>query len=444
MSTKAGEVQLGAAAGQGPREDRPDFQRLLAALPDIDVLVVWSMDRLTRDLLLFAKVAKALTAANVRIESLTAHVGLETPEGEAMAGMGAVFGQFERKRIAERVKSNVKARVRAGHHVGGPRPYGYVYEDDRRDDGQIRKRLVIHEPEAVIVCRLFSEFASGRSQQAICQDLNHEGVLSQRGKQWWQGTAATYLANPLYAGRVRINGETFDGLPEWIVSPELWDEVSQLRAALVKTKGGGRGRRPKGQQIYTRGLLRCGMCGSAMIAMSDPRTSGPPVDTYAGFGRRRFGVDHCPQKPIRRELIDGPTWAFFERLVLDLDATRQAITEAHGSKVDQLRALRSAAEREAQRAEARLDRVRRAFQDGKITPDDWSAFPGAASCGARARRKSRKHLAVLVPEQLARAVDRELADPELAHQRKDPRLRVADEGRAHVGHYHSRRARAAG
>ena len=91
------------------------------------------------------------------------------------------------------------------------------------------------------------------------------------------------------------------------------------------------------------------------------------------MGRRRHGIDHCPQEPVRREHVDGPTWDFFERLVLDLDATRKAVAEAHDAKVAQHRGLRAQAEREAQRADERFARVRRDYQDGKLDADDWRA-----------------------------------------------------------------------
>ena len=122
----------------GASEDRPGLQAMLARLDEIDVIVVWAMDRLTRDVELFAKLAKRLNAANVRVESLTAHVDLATPEGEAMAGVSAVFGQFERKRIAERVSAALKARKVKGLHNGGPPPDGWMDVDEARQGRQTR------------------------------------------------------------------------------------------------------------------------------------------------------------------------------------------------------------------------------------------------------------------------------------------------------------------
>jgi hypothetical protein len=57
---------------------------------------------------------------------------------------------------------------------------------------------------------------------------------------------------------------------------------------------------------------------------------------------------------------------------LDAEATRASIAQARGRKVAEIRALREQSEREARKAEDRLARVRRDYQDGKIEVDDWA------------------------------------------------------------------------
>jgi site-specific DNA recombinase len=367
-------AMLGDPGWRGDREDRPDFQRMLSMLGDVDVIVVAAMDRLTRDLLVWAKLMKAVQAAGVDIEPLTGSIDLDTPEGEAMAGIQAIFGQLERKKIGQRVRDTMRARARAGLPNGGPRPYGYDWQDYRRDDGEIRKRLVINEAEATVVRRLFEEYAAGTTQVAIARALNDEGITASRGGEWHQGTIATYLGNELYAGLIRSGRDLYEGQHEAVVSRELWEKTQQLRSARQRTPGGGRGRPAKGHHVFTNGLLRCGCCGGAMLAKwRRSRTPGnPPIETYECATRVRRGPERCPQIPMKREPIDAAVWRFFEHVVLDVDATRAAVTEAHQAKAAQARALAAQAEREAQRAEARYSRVRRDYQDGKLAADDWT------------------------------------------------------------------------
>jgi hypothetical protein len=88
--------------------------------------------------------------------------------------------------------------------------------------------------------------------------------------------------------------------------------------------------------------------------------------------RPRWMPARCPQKPIKREVIDTPAGTFFELVGLDLHATRASITQAHDARRDEYRALREQAEREARKAEARLAHVKRDYQDGKLAADDWN------------------------------------------------------------------------
>jgi DNA invertase Pin-like site-specific DNA recombinase len=70
----------------------------------------------------------------------------------------------ESARKAQAVKSGMLRSVRdRGKAHGGPRPYGYRYVDDKNDTGQ----LVVVREEAIIVQRIFNEYAAGVSMTAI-------------------------------------------------------------------------------------------------------------------------------------------------------------------------------------------------------------------------------------------------------------------------------------
>jgi Recombinase len=100
---------------------------------------------------------------------------------------------------------------------------------------------VIYEPEAAIVRRIFADFLAGRGQRQIARDLVEDGIAAQRGGTWHQGTIGRLLTNPLYRGAVRLNGEVYGAEHEPIVDPERWEKAHQLRRALARTEGGGRG-----------------------------------------------------------------------------------------------------------------------------------------------------------------------------------------------------------
>jgi hypothetical protein len=64
-------------------------------------------------------------------------------------------------------------------------------------------------------------------------------------------------------------------------------------------------------------------------------------------------------------------YRYFKQVALDLDATRTAFIATTRRKLDEVGALLAEAEREAQRADARLARIEGDYTDGKLEVEDW-------------------------------------------------------------------------
>lgn len=84
--------------------------------------------------------------------------------------------------------------------------------------------------------------------------------------------------------------------------------------------------------------------------------------------RRKLG---CEQPPVRRHVIDEAIWRFVTETALDLEATRALVADQHRANVAEAAALREQAQRDQATAEARLTRVRRDYQDGRLDAEDW-------------------------------------------------------------------------
>jgi site-specific DNA recombinase len=277
--------------------------------------------------------------------------------------MAAMMGQRnteDSRRKSDAVKSGMKRRRQSGGHHGGPRPYGYRYQDDK---------LSPVKAEAAVVRRIFAEYLAGASQLAISRNLDVDGVKTIRGGKWHQGTVRTILANPIYIGKVRDGDELVTGVHEPIIEMKVWKKSEALRRA--KTRTHATGRTPAGHHLFRKGMLRCGKCGEAMIPRTHPNRASAPTEVYHCYGRHR-DKDACSMGPLPRAEIDTAVYRYFEQVGLDVETTRAAITESRDRKVAEVRALREQAERETRKAEDRLARVRRDYQDGKIEADDWA------------------------------------------------------------------------
>jgi putative DNA-invertase from lambdoid prophage Rac len=101
---------------------RPRREELLRAARrrEIDLILVWRLDRWGRSLLDLIGSLQELTALGVGFASITEALDLTTPGGRAMAGMLAVFAEFEREILRDRVRSGIAQARQNGKPHGRP------------------------------------------------------------------------------------------------------------------------------------------------------------------------------------------------------------------------------------------------------------------------------------------------------------------------------------
>lgn len=87
---------------------------------EIDAVLVWKLDRWGRSVADLVATLNELTALGVAFVSLTEALDLSTPSGRALATMLAVFAEFERDMLRERVRSGLDRVRREGKRLGRP------------------------------------------------------------------------------------------------------------------------------------------------------------------------------------------------------------------------------------------------------------------------------------------------------------------------------------
>src|SRR6266545_3696515 len=109
------EVNSGAAK----REAR---EKMLEAARrrEIDVVLVWRLDRWGRSMADLLATLQELEHLGVGFVSLTETLDLTTPAGRAMAGLLAVFAEFERDILRERVRAGLAHARQNGQRLGRP------------------------------------------------------------------------------------------------------------------------------------------------------------------------------------------------------------------------------------------------------------------------------------------------------------------------------------
>src|SRR6266516_512652 len=138
--------EIGSGASQRERREK-----LLEAARrrEIDVVLVWRLDRWGRSVTDLLATLQELEHLGVGFVSLTEALDLTTPAGRAMAGLLAVFAEFEREILRERVRAGLADAKRNGQHLGRPMTAGLHADTVRKlhraglSKAEIARRLQI-------------------------------------------------------------------------------------------------------------------------------------------------------------------------------------------------------------------------------------------------------------------------------------------------------------
>lgn len=288
--------------------DRPDYQRMMARVRtgEFTHILVWKIDRISRNLLDFAAMYAELKQLGVTFVSKNEQFDTSNAMGEAMLKIILVFAELERNMTSERVSAIMLSRANDGVWNGGKVPFGYSYDKEE-------KQFSLVEDEAKVVTHIYDLYETCKSLTTVAKTLNEKGIRSRTGKPWNPTTIRTMLTNPFYAGTYRYNyrdesgkSHVVKGQQEWVLIEDhhpaiVTRERQNYIASILQSKqrgwaGSGQTYQRKNIHIFA-GLLKCGCCGSTMKASLDrPRTGGWRPSVYMCSRRRRF--NDCDNKYI--------------------------------------------------------------------------------------------------------------------------------------------------
>jgi site-specific DNA recombinase len=247
--------------------ERPQLTHLIKSIEknEISKVMVTKLDRLSRRLLDLLTLIDVFQKHEVSFVSISESFDTNTPSGRLTLQVLGAVAEFERERIRERVMDNMVHAAHQGKWLTQS-PYGYRLEN---------KQLVLYEPEAWIVRRVFDEYVKqGHGFFSIARRLNEEGVASRHAKEWSIRSVKLLLSNPVYKGTYRwnrIDSSKKQRLEkenkEWIIVedclPAIIDKETWERAQ-SKINSPSLAPRSQTSPHLLGGLLKCGQCGSGM------------------------------------------------------------------------------------------------------------------------------------------------------------------------------------
>jgi DNA invertase Pin-like site-specific DNA recombinase len=272
------------------------------------------------------------------------------------------------RRKGEAVRGGLKRSAARGRSRGGPRPYGYRREFRLNEKNEKEGFYVVDEVEAAVIRRVFDEYLHGRGHRVIAAGLAADSAPTVNGGPWRQKMVATILSRKLYLGIVTdVDGKEFPGEHEAIITREVFDEAQRIRRSQARQTGG---RPASGLHLLTKGILKCGACGHTMYPRHHARSGH---DYYYCGGRLEYGREFCGTASLRRDEADEALMRELAREYIDLDGARSQLEERHALNVALAREQARSADQELIRAEARLARVVRDYQDGFLEREDYAA-----------------------------------------------------------------------
>ena len=149
--------------------ERPGVKELFKDIEsgEVDIVVVYKVDRLTRSLMDFAKIVELFDKQNASFVSITQHFNTTTSMGRLTFNILLSFAQFEREVTGERIRDKIAASKKKGMWMGGNVPLGYKREN---------KKLIVDNKNAEKIKLIFEKYVELKSVGKLKEYLDNEKI----------------------------------------------------------------------------------------------------------------------------------------------------------------------------------------------------------------------------------------------------------------------------
>lgn len=293
----------------GTNFERPAFKELIADIKkgEINCIIVKDLSRFGRNYIetgnylekVFPFMGTRFISVNDNYDSLTA----DSVDTGLLIPLKNIMHEVYARDISKKVRSQYELKRKRGEFCGSYAPYGYI---------KIGNTLKVDESAAAVVRKIFKWILEGKSDHAIVQKLNAEGIPSpskyrydngivkaekfENCKYWYRSVIKRIAENQVYIGRMaqgRYRTAMFQPnhkplhLPEneWVIvehtHPQIIDEESFYKVQEIRKVRKEKYRemlkysnRPQSDENMFQGIIVCGNCGGSVIRHKSVRGNG--------------------------------------------------------------------------------------------------------------------------------------------------------------------------
>ena len=347
----------------GGNLDRPQFQKMMkdSHSSRIDALVVYRLDRISRNIGDFATLINDLSDRGIEFISIREQFDTSSPMGRAMMYIASVFSQLERETIAERIRDNLHELAKTGRWLGGNTPTGYESEGvvTVTIDGKTKKayKLKLIPSEMELVKLIYDKFLETGSLTKTDEYLLTNNFVTKTGRPFSRFALKMILSNPVYMvadaeayGYLAENTipifcdkEAFDGtcgvmvynrtlqrrgkttqtkpMTEWIAAVGKHEGIipgaNWVRAQKLLDRNRSKSyKKPRSNIALLSGLLRCADCGGYMRpkVTSRKNAAGELIYTYLCSTKERSRSAICSIKNVNGNTLDAVVVGILKKL----------------------------------------------------------------------------------------------------------------------------------
>lgn len=324
---------------KGFDQQRPDFNRLLtdAKLKKFNIIICKTQSRFTRDMELVEKYIHGMfPLLGIRFIGVVDNVDTDVKGNKKARQINGLVNEWYSEDLSENIRGVFHTKMIKGQFLGPFACYGYQKDD------KDKYHLMIDEPAAAVVRKIFAYSVQGLGNKQICLKLQEEGIPTpseykaaqglnyKHPKQdsfgklglWGPNTVRRILTNPMYIGhmvqgrekKLSYKSSKVVEVPreEWIIVPDchepiIEEEVFYLVQDLIKNRRYARTKNEDGSKRSAplAGILRCLDCGNRLTRINGNMQY---VYYYCSLYKRSGGTlcyPHSVRESKLEELLSG-------------------------------------------------------------------------------------------------------------------------------------------
>ncbi len=342
-----------------------------------DVIIFHKIDRNARNEFNYYSFKNTLSQLGIGYEYAAQNIDF-SPEGQMMENMLVGFAAYYSRNLAKETKKGLNENAYKAQFNGGKPPLGYKIVD---------KKYVIEPVEAEAVKLIFDLYISGYGYGRIAEELKQRGYKTKDSRDFAKNSLYDILSNEKYIGTYTFNKTSRKAGKRNMHAKQVSEDLIRIENAIPpiinkddfyrvqakKKENRNRASAYTAKEVYLlSGKVFCGCCGSAMAGHRyKPREK--VYSYYACLKKERVAGSRCPQKQIRKELLEKYVLdVIYSQILSDKAITNfaKAMLDAYDQNQRHTFDARKELEQQKANAERKLNNLYELIEDGSADEFD--------------------------------------------------------------------------